>query len=117
MATLVVQSIPRTGLEATYAAATSGGDEFPNDERTFFHIKNADAGDHTVTFTAQKTAVQMGGHGSVPIADIAVIVTAAEERMIAVPPASFNDGNGRVQATYDAVTSVTVAAIRQPAAS
>lgn len=107
MADLTVQSISRTGLEPTYAAATGGGDAFVNDGRTFFHIKNGDVSDKTVTFVTQKTVLALA------VADLAVVVTASEDRMVGpFPTGVFNDGNKKVSVTYSAVTSVTVAAIK-----
>lgn len=116
MATLSVQEIVNTGLEPTMSAAASGGDEFPNDDRTFFFVKNGDGLDHTVTIAAQKSTVRFPNFGELGIDDIAVVVTAGEERLINAPPGSHNDGDGKAQVTYDAVTSVTVAAIKVPRA-
>ena len=115
MATLTVQDIVSTGLEATYAAAAGGGDEFPNNDRTFLQAVNG-ATDCNITITAQKTAVSVPGFGTITLANIAVLCTANEERMISAPPAIYNDGNGKAQVTYDDVTNVTVAAIQLPAA-
>jgi hypothetical protein len=109
MAELTVQQIARTGLEATYAAAAGGGDEFDNDGRTFFHIINANGSDRTATFV---TSVTVDG---LAVGDVAVVVTAGEERMVGpFPPSIFNDTDGHVNVTYSAVTDVTVAAIRLP---
>lgn len=111
MATLTVQTIAReSGLgttDPTYAAADVAGDEFANPSgRTFFHIKNGDGSPHTVTFDSIEACSQGGDH------DLAVVVAAGEERMIGpFPTARWNDGSGLVQVSYDAVTSVTVAAI------
>lgn len=109
MAVLTVQTITRAGLEETLAAAAAGGDSFPNDGRVFLYARNGDVSDKTVTIATQKTV------DGKAVADDAIVVTAAEERMIGpFPPGLYNDSNGRVQVTYSAETSVTVAAIRLP---
>jgi hypothetical protein len=47
------------------------------------------------------------------VADRAVAIPAGEERLIGpFPSAIYDDGNGKVQLTYDAVTSMTIAALR-----
>lgn len=115
MATLAREEMTVGGLNATYNSAAAGGDEFANDERTVVHIVNGDASPHTATFTKQKDELQApDGYGPIALSDLAVVIPAGEDRFIRVPPAIYNDGNGRVQVTYDAVTSVTVAVIHRP---
>ena len=110
MATLSVQNIVLAGLEPTYANATELGDEFVNTTgRVFLHVKNGDASEKTVTVLSQKTCDQGETH------NIAVTIPASEERIIGpLTTGRFNDGDGKVQVTYSAVTSVTVAAIQIP---
>ncbi len=115
MGTLAIQEILETGLNPVLIAATDApGDEFANSDRTFFVIDNADASPHTVTFAVQRTKFDVPGFGEITFAAIAVVVPAGEERWVKVPQAPYNDGNGRVQATYDDITSVTVGAVRMP---
>lgn len=114
MGTLAIQEILETGLEPSLASAAGGGDEFINSDRTFFVMANADGSSHTVTFTLQRAKFDVPGFGEVTFVALAVAVPAGEERWIKVPRAPYNDGNGKVQATYDAVTAVTVGAIRMP---
>lgn len=107
MATLTVQVMKLTGLEATYAAAAAGGDVFANDGMTFFHVKNGSGADITVTFDSLVNS----NYGT----DVnpAVVVTAGEERMIGLfPKDRFNNASGQVAVSYSGVTSLTVAAIR-----
>ena len=107
MATLTVQTISRTGLEPSYAAAAAGGDEFANTGDEFLHIKNGDASSHTVTIETP------GNVDGLAVADRAVAVGAGEERMIGPFPTSvYNDSGDLVQLTYDAVTAVTVAIVK-----
>lgn len=114
MAILTVQEIVRTGLNPTYSAAEAGGDKVPNaDNMAFVHVKNGDASAHTVTATSTATA----SPGLAP-SDLVVSVPASEERMIGpFPTSSFNNPQNQVDLTYDAVTNVTIAAIRFNAAS
>lgn len=104
MATLTVQSISRTGLSPSYGAAAGGGDEFVNTGIQFFHAKNGSGGDIVVTFETPNSV-----DTNLAIADRTVTVTAGEERIIGpFPVANYNDANGKVQVTYDGVTSLTV---------
>lgn len=108
MATLTTQTITRAGLNATYAAASGGGDKIKPGDAVFLHIKNGDSGSHTVTIATPGTVEGQA------IADLAVAVPAGENRMIGPLSAALfrNPSDGLVGVTYDAVTSVTVAAIR-----
>lgn len=109
MATLTVQTISLTGLEPTYAAAAAGGDEFPNDGRTFLHVKNTNAATRTVTINSRSNCDQGFDH------DPAVVIDATTGDTMIGPfdTARFNDpATGRVSVTYSAVTGVTVAAIK-----
>lgn len=109
MAAITIQQMVPTGLEATYAAASAGGDTFANDGKTFLHVKNGDVSDKTVTIASTVIDPPAG----TAAANIAVVVTAGEERMIGpLNQNGYNNANGDVAVTYSAVTSVTVAAIR-----
>lgn len=108
MATLTPQSVARTGLTPTFAAADVAGDEFVNDGNTLLHVKNGDAASKTVTVASQVSSPPVGTAAT----DLAITIPAGEERMIGpLPKSAFDDANGKVQVTYDAVTSVTVAAV------
>lgn len=105
MALLTVQNIVKTGLKATYAAAAVS-DTFPNNGKTHLHVKNADAGDHTITVNSLVNCNQGTDH------DLVIVVTAGEERMIGVfEPSRFNNAQGLVTVTWEDVTSVTVAVL------
>lgn len=118
MADLTVQKISRAGVDPAggEVAAAAGGDAFINDGKTFLRVNNAGAGAVVVTFTAQNTSVRpTGPFGVITVADIVVTVGAGLVREIGpIPQGIFNDGNGKVQVTYDQVTSVTVAARKVP---
>ena len=108
MATLLTaQTISRTGLEVEYAACAAGGNEFVNTGVEFIHIKNAAVAEQTVTFATPATV------DGLAVADRAVAIPASEERMIGPFPASvYNDGNSKVQMTFDAVVTLTIAVIK-----
>ena len=109
MATLTVQSAPgRTGLDltATAVAASVAGDGFANGANTMLALINGDASSHTVTFTIVKKV-----DGVSVSAGKAVTVAAGHTALIGPFDAGiYNDANGKVNFTYDAVTSVKVVA-------
>lgn len=117
MATLTVESVVSTGLDATYNSAASGGDTFANNNvragRVFLHVKNADASSKTVTVTPEITSTTVPGFGSVTKAAIAVAIPAGEDRFIGPLPLTAFGAAPAI--TYSAVTSVTVAVIEVPA--
>ena len=107
MAVLTVQSVSRTGLEATYASCAAGGDTFVNSGYELIHIKNGHSGAQTVTVVTPATSYGLA------IADVAVEVTAGEERFIGpFPPAVFNGASDTVSLTYSGVTSLTIAVVK-----
>lgn len=109
MATLTVQEISRSAITPSYGAAAGGGDQFPNDGRTYLHIKNGGGSSITLTIATQLTV------DGKAVADDAITVTNAQERVVGpFPPGIYNDANGMVQLTYSGVTSVTVGAFRLP---
>jgi hypothetical protein len=113
MADLAIQDITNAGLTPAYVAAAAGGDKIPGtDADTFIHVKNGGGSPITVTVVTPGTAPGSGGLG---IADVAVVVTNAQERMIGTFPAELY-GNpadfGKVAITYSGVTSVTIGAFR-----
>ena len=108
MAELTVQSASQSGLNPTYAAAASGGDTVDNDGKTVLHVKNGDSSELTVTIASQVTSPEPGTTAT----DVAVAIPAGEERIIGPFQASgFNDASDELSISYDAVTSVTIAAI------
>jgi len=105
MATLAVQTVVRTGLEATFAACDVAGDEFVNSGAEWIEIVNADVADKTVTIQTPNLI-----DADLTIQDRSVVVTAGETRLIGpFPTGNYNDGAGKVQFTYSAITSLTIA--------
>lgn len=114
MAQLTTQEITQDGIGPTYASATSTGDTFIADGRTFLHVKNGGGSPVTVTVTAVRASVGLAGFGDIPIDDISVSVPATTgDKMIAVDPAGHASA-GVATVTYSGVTSLTIAAIRGP---
>lgn len=107
MAALATQSIRRSGLAPTYAAAAGGGDTMTPGATAFLHIKTAGTGT-TVTITP----VAIPGQDLV-ITPLAVVLGSTAERMIGpIRPDLFaNATTGQAAITYTSVTTVTVAAI------
>lgn len=117
MATLTVQDLSQSGLTPSLSAAASGGDEFvaADDQRHFVEIDNADASSHTLTIAAQRSTAQQSGVGEKTVADISVTVAAGARAFVGPITSAFIRANdGKVEMTYDAVTSVTVGAFKVP---
>ncbi len=109
MSTIASQKIVVSGLEETTEAATAAGDEFLNNGHQILHVINGGGSPITVTVDAPNPdnfGVTGASH------DEAIVVTNAEERFIGpFDPKRFNDGDGKVQVTYSADTTVTVAVL------
>lgn len=106
MATLTPQVAALTGLDVSFSSAASGGDQFANSGKEYFHVVNGSGSSITVTADAQTNCNFGFDH------DAAVAVPAGEERVIGPFPTNrFNDANGNVQVTYSDVTSLTVAVV------
>lgn len=114
MALLTRQDVSEAGLNPSFDAASVGGDTYPNDDRTILVVKNGDASAHTATIAVQRANANIEGYGRITFDDLAIAVPAGEERWVKAPAAPYNDGDGVVHLTYDAVTSLTVAAVRMP---
>ena len=106
MPTLTKQTIDRAGngLEPVYTACDAGGDLFPNDGKTFYHVKNPTGGDITITTVTQKTV------DGLAVDDRTEVVTAGEDRFIGPWISVYSDANGDVQLTYSAV-GLTIAVL------
>lgn len=117
MATLTIQDTSEAGAALTYAAASSGGDDFVNSsDRIALHVKNGSASSINVTIAAQTTSATVPGLGIVTKANQVVAVAAGADRIIGpFPPKAFNSSTSKVSISYSATTTVTVAAFRVPA--
>lgn len=110
MALLTVTPITKAGIaDVTTAlvAADVAGDSVVNSSGLFVVVDNADAAPHTLTVTAPVASTICGNYGSLPVADVTLIVAASDRGYVAIP-AGYVDSSGNLAWTYDAVTSVTV---------
>lgn len=92
-------------VPAAKVSATTGGDQFYNDGRTFFEATKT-SGASVITFA--RTAPNSDGIKE----NLSITVTAETRRVGPFPPSLFNDSTGYVQVTYDTVTNLTVTAVR-----
>lgn len=114
MAILTVQSpaLGASGAALTFASATSAGDSFPNTGSEIVHIINTGAA-KVVTFDSPNTcsfgAAAASAHDQA--VSIPPVASAPDNRkqIGPFPTGRFNDGNGRVQITYDDASGVTIA--------
>ncbi len=109
---LTRQVISPTTLTPTFSACDIAGNTVINDGRTFLYFKGTTTA-ITITITKQKSVLRVEGYGDVSMADITISMPAsAADRLIELPSAVYNDGNGRVNISYTAITGLTVAAFR-----
>lgn len=111
MADLTLQEFDLAGLTPSFTAADSDGDAFVNNGKTLLYVKNGDGSSRDVTLNIQKT-ITIGGI-DITLSNPTVTVPANDEKIIG--PFSqdwFNDVDDKVNVDYDAVTSVTVAALK-----
>lgn len=113
MATLTVQDISTSGLNPSLVAADAAGDTFTQAvDDVFLYVDNASASAKQVTVTAENTDKEVSGWGTLKATDIVVSVPAGEARFIG--PFPRGPYSLTPQISYDAVTSLTVGAIRLP---
>lgn len=103
MATRDAQQVTVAGLEATYHAASGGGDKVR--PGVVIDVVNDDASDKTLTLVTPGTA-----YGQ-PIGDQAVVITAGEHRFVKIPAEGFTGSDGLVPLAWSGVTSVTFAVL------
>lgn len=113
--TTVTTTSPISDVISKEQAATSGGDTAVNDGNTYLVVKNGDASSHTITVTPTLSTLTMPGVGQVTVSTSATAVAAGKEAIIGpFAPSAWNNANGSISITYDAVTSVTIGAVRMP---
>jgi hypothetical protein len=110
VATYVVYPIALSGDSKAYVTPANG-DVFPNDGKTFLHVKNANAGTCTVTVNSIKPCDQGQDHDNV----VVVAATTGDEMIGPFPQDRFNDASGNVTVTsYSVTATVSVVAMRLP---
>jgi hypothetical protein len=106
MATFSTQDITTAGLAPAYTAVTAA-DRFLPGERTFLHVKNANAGACTVTIATPGTV------DTLAVGDRIISVPASTgDRMIALPDNLYRSADGLGDVTFSPTASVTAAVIR-----
>jgi hypothetical protein len=106
VALLTTQTITRTGLAPSYAAANGGGDTVRVVPGLFLHVKNGHSSAQTVTLVTPGTV------DGLAISDLPVEIGDGDEAMIPVGDV-FRATNGLASITYSGVTALTIAAIRR----
>lgn len=112
MATLTKTVPALSGTVPTSASAAGGGDQAANPKgKLYLRVTNGGGSSITVTLTAAITTRPSDGtFPATTFGNQAVVVANGATKIIGPIPPAFNDGNGNVQITYSAVTSVTVEA-------
>ncbi len=107
MATVPTQGLPRSGLQATYAPASAGGDRVA--PGSTLHVKNRSGGASTLTLVTSATY-----DSDLAIADRAIVVAAGEANDTFVPVGELyrDPADGLCPLTWSATASVTFAVIR-----
>ena len=104
---------PNDAGQITMTAASGGGDEYANDQRTILLIQNAAASARAITITAQRTSVTVPAFGVLTIANIVVAMTGIGLAVMQASPGGYNNNtNGRADVTINTAASVSYAAIR-----
>lgn len=107
MADLAYQTSAATGVDLTFVAAAGGGDTVPVDPRGVLIVRNADASSKTVTVVVPGTKYGQA------LADITKSIAAGAFAIFGPFDSDLaNASTGKVDITYSAVTSVTVAAAK-----
>lgn len=107
MALQATQSIIRTGITPSYAAANAGGDTFAPGKNTFLHVKNTNAATRDITVVSTSTAIGLA------VADVTVTIpaTTGDKLIGPFPYEHFADANGVCAITWSAATNVTIAVL------
>lgn len=111
MATVTAEASAYTGLNATYNAASGGGDKVKAGGNAFLHVKNGSGVSVTCTLDTPGTV------GGLAVADPVTTIPAGEERFIGPLDVSvFADpaDSNLVDIAWSATTSVTFAAVYLP---
>ncbi len=106
---LTVQKILPTGIVVTHLGSLSISNNYlaRNDGRMFLRVVNGSGGPVVCTIVSRN---QVGG---LAIADQAVTVAAGTEQNIGpFPPSIYNNTDGDIDASFDDITSTTIAALQ-----
>lgn len=109
MADVAAQPIPLTGLvNATYSAASAGGDTFTDTGKEVVHVKNNNAASLTVTVDSIQACDQGADH------DLPIVIPAGQEAFLPIlSVARFADPTTKkVTLSWSVTPSVTFAVIK-----
>lgn len=106
MATLTRNQPALTAAVLGATAAAAAGDQFLNDGRQLFYVKNVNVTTRTITIATGATILGLA------IGDVSFTVVQNAEKVVGpFDPRWFNDSNGYCQVTYSSETDVTVAVV------
>ena len=105
MASLNLTRPPAAGQAQAFTAAAAGGDSFPLPAPIVVKVNNTSGATRTVTVVAQRPCNQGFTHNATVSCPTGVITEFPVSDVM-----RFQDGNARVQLTYDSATGVSVAA-------
>ena len=112
MANLTVLNIDQDGASQALTAASSGGDSFLNNERTFVEVENADATNtKTITIARAIVSIRVDRSGDVPVENLSVVVPPSGKVKFVAPVGSYG---AKPTMTYDSSSGLTVGARRIP---
>lgn len=116
MADLTVVTPAMSGVNPAPVSCSAGGDAVPNPRgRAVVRVANGSGGSINVTFAAVLTNRPADGQfPAMTLGNGVIAIPAGAARLIGPIPTAFNDGNGKVQITYSAVTSMTIEATESP---
>jgi len=99
------------GTSPTFAAADATGDNYINNGKTYLLVLNGGASPVTCTAVNQ-IADNFGGAASSHNVAVSCPNGTTPTLIGPLDPFRFNDGNGRSNVTWSAVTSVTIAVVQ-----
>ena len=107
---VTVQLITRASIMPTYSGSLTTTDTYlvPNDGKTILHFKKSGAGACTVSIPIVTT---VDGQ-TVAVRTFSVAATTGDKMVGPFPPGTYNDGNGKLSATFSEITGLTIAALR-----
>lgn len=105
---LTVQTIVAAGIEPTWETLDqANGNNFTNDGKIFLYVKNTAVSEKDMTIASPGTCSHGGTHPRVEA------IPADEERMFGPFSTSrYNSGTGKVELTFEAGMTGSVAAIK-----
>lgn len=104
---LTVTDISRSGIVPTLVAANADGHLLPNTGCEFVMITNGDAAPHTISAAITKPV-----DGVMPAAKQITVAAGATKLFGPFKPEEYNNGAAQVALSFDAVTSLTIQALR-----